>query len=154
MQLGWAIRIVTLEQIALAGPQPMAPGSIGVRLAGIGTADGLHYRSGLNPALDDESDEEWWKAQTPQSRFLVGDKNALVGVLEEPETAIRKMLLCPPVGADRKIPKVDERCTFSAEDVCRCELKPPGAAGALFTVSLGGNKRGSEGKWFVGLWVF
>lgn len=134
MKLGWGMGILTTEGTASLVTGQLEPASIGVRLASIASADGSHSRSGLTPHHDD-SDYAWWEARAPRSSVLVANKKG-VAVLQGPEEAMSRMLLCPPVPMDNQIRPVSVECTFNASALCKCEVVGPSGHELMAKASL------------------
>jgi len=89
LPLGGALRFLPDISSMSMAPGRLEPGSIGVKLAGISSADGLHSRSGLN-AIYDDNDDAWWEARAGLSNVLISNWEG-IAVLQKPEEA---MLLC------------------------------------------------------------
>lgn len=124
MRLGMVLGIDTADgNVPLEHTRHLKPGSIGVRLASISSTDGVHHRSGLTPHHDD-SDDAWWEARAPRSSVFIRN-NQGVALLEEPEEAANRMLLCQTIPEGHRAQPVPVECTFNASALCRCEVRAP-----------------------------
>lgn len=136
LSLGGALRFVPGLNSISWRPIPLEPGSIGVRLAGISSSDGVHHRSGLNPT-DDDSDDAWWESRAGLSNVLISNREG-IAVLPGPEEAMSRMLLCPPIPMDtpgNKTLTTSGECFLNASALCRCEEVGPKGQEFLSKVS-------------------
>lgn len=127
MRLGMVLGIGTTDgSVPLEPLSHLKPGSIGVRLASISSTDGVHHRSTLTSLTShhDDSDDAWWEARAPRSSVFIRN-NQGVALLEEPEEAVNRMLLCQTIPEGHRAHPVPVECTFNASALCQCEVRAP-----------------------------